>query len=204
MSETKTEIKRLQPYLSKPAVWALSVGTSIGWGSLVVTSSSYLGQAGPYGSVLGLLIGAGLMLLMCRSFHYLCNIFPDAGGVYAYTKNVFGYDRAFLVAWFLSLTYISMFWANATSLPLFARYFMESIFKFGYLYTVFGYDVYVGEALLTLIAIAVVTLLCTRSKNSAASVMVGLVGIFSIGISITFVLSILNYNSSAFSIFFSS
>ena len=109
MSENNKEIKRLQPYLSKYAVWALSVGTSIGWGSLVVTSGSYLGQAGPLGSAIGLLIGAGLMLLMCRSFHYLSNIFPDAGGVYAYTKNVFGYDRAFLVAWFLSLTYISMF-----------------------------------------------------------------------------------------------
>lgn len=37
----------LSPYLSSIAVWALSVGSAIGWGSLVVTSSSYLSQAGP-------------------------------------------------------------------------------------------------------------------------------------------------------------
>ena len=201
MSEVKseTQTRRLSPYLSKAAVWALSVGTSIGWGSLVVTSSSYLNQAGPYGSILGLLAGAVLMLMMCRSFNYLANIFPDAGGVYAYTKNIFGYDRAFLVAWFLSLTYMSMFWANATSLPLFARYFMEGIFKFGYLYTVFGYDVYLGEAMLTLTAIAGATLLCIRSKHMTANVMIGLVAVFTIGISVTFITAIFKMGSTNFS-----
>lgn len=38
--------EKLQPYLSPLAVWALSVSSAIGWGSLVVTSSSYLSQAG--------------------------------------------------------------------------------------------------------------------------------------------------------------
>jgi len=52
----------LQPYLSLLAVWALSVGSAIGWGSLVVTSSSYLSQAGPMGSIIGLLI-----IFPCRS-----------------------------------------------------------------------------------------------------------------------------------------
>ena len=33
---------RLQPYLSPAAAWALAVGTSVGWGSLVVTSNTYL------------------------------------------------------------------------------------------------------------------------------------------------------------------
>lgn len=33
------DTEHLRPYLSPPAVWALSVGSAIGWGSLVVTSS---------------------------------------------------------------------------------------------------------------------------------------------------------------------
>lgn len=61
MSE-KTENKKLQPYLSLAGSLALSIGSAIGWGSLVVTSSNYLGQAGPIGSILGLLIGACLMI----------------------------------------------------------------------------------------------------------------------------------------------
>ena len=64
---------RLQPYLSPLAVWALSVGSAIGWGSLVVTSSSYLSQAGPMGSVIGLLIGFAMMLMVSSHYHFLAN-----------------------------------------------------------------------------------------------------------------------------------
>ncbi len=181
----------LKPYLSQRAVWALAVGTSIGWGSLVVMGTNYLGQGGPAGTVAGLLVGMVLMLVLSRNFHYMANIYPEAGGVYAYTKNVFGYDRAFLVSWFLSLTYISMFWANATSLPLFARYFLGDLFRFGYLYTVFGYEVYLGEVLLTAAAIVLVTLLCMRSKVAAAHLMVVMVLVFTVGIAVCFAVAML-------------
>lgn len=46
------------------------------------------------------------------------------------------------------LIYVAIFRANATSVPLFARYFPGGIFRFGHLYTIFGYDVYIGEVLL--------------------------------------------------------
>ncbi len=136
-TEQKTAVG-LTPYLSPAAAWALALGTSIGWGSLVVTTNTYLAQAGPLGTICGLVIGAALMIVISRNFAYMAMQYPDAGGVYTYTKTVFGYDRAFLISWFLSLVYISMFWANATSLPLFARYFLGDTFRFGYLYTVFG------------------------------------------------------------------
>ena len=158
MAQAKENKDRLQPYLSSAAAWALAVGTSVGWGSLVVTSNTYLAQAGPLGSILGLLVGMLLMLIMCRNFFYMASKYPRAGGVYDYTKEVFGYDRAFLAFWFLSLTYIAMFWANATSLPLFARFFIGDTFRVGHLFAVFGYDVYLGEALLTQLPIDVLKL----------------------------------------------
>ena len=185
MSEQKPKTG-LQPYLSPAAAWALAVGTSVGWGSLVVTSNTYLAQAGPLGSILGLLIGMALMLVICRNFFFMASRYPRAGGIYDYTKEVFGYDRAFLVFWFLSLTYISIFWANATSLPLFARFFIGDTFKTGYLFTVFGYEVYLGEALLTLAAIAGVTLLCVRNEKATARFMVVLVCVFTAGIALCF------------------
>ena len=60
----------LVPYLSPAAAWALAVGTSVGWGSLVVTSTGYLSQAGPGGSAVGLLAGMLLMLLIARNYHF--------------------------------------------------------------------------------------------------------------------------------------
>ena len=176
----------LTPYLSERAAWALSVGTSVGWGALVVTSSDFLSAAGPAGSLVGLLIGMGVMLLIAGNYFFTASRYPDAGGLYSITKNVFGYDRAFLVFWFMSLVYLSMFWANATSLPLFARYFIGNTFRFGYLYTVFGYEIYLGEVLLTLAAILLVALLCIRSKRAAAHVMVILVLLLLIGIAVCF------------------
>jgi len=176
----------LQPCLSPMAAWALSLGTAVGWGSLVVTSNTYLAQAGPAGTIIGLLIGTALMLVMCRNFFFMASHYPRAGGVYAYTREVYGYDRAFLVFWFLSLTYISMFWANATSLPLFCRFFIGDVLKFGRLFTLFGYDVYLGEVLLTILAVVAVTLLCIRSRTVPVRAMTGMVWIFVIGITLCF------------------
>ena len=123
----------LQKHLSPIAVWALSVGSAIGWGSLVVTSRDYLSQAGPLGSILGLLIGFVMMIMVASHYHFMSNRYPESGGLYGYVKNVFGYDRAFLAAWFMFLVYVAIFWANATSIPLFARYFLHNAFSFGYL-----------------------------------------------------------------------
>ena len=184
----------LQPYLSPLAVWALSVGSAIGWGSLVVTSRTYLSQAGPMGSVLGLLVGFLMMLMVSNHYHFLANRYPGTGGLYNYVKYIFGYDRAFLVGWFMFLTYISIFWANATSIPLFARYFLNNVFGVRYLYTIFGYEVYFGEALVTLAVILLVALLCIRSKRATAYTMVALVILFTVGITFCFAASMIGHS----------
>ena len=181
------QVSALQPYLSPLAVWALSVGTAIGWGSLVVTSKTYLLQAGPLGSILGLVIGFAMMLMVANHYHVLANRYPGTGGLYNYVKYIFGYDRAFLVAWFLFLVYLAIFWANATSIPLFARYFLRGIFRFGYLYTLFGFEVYLGEALVTMAVIVLVALLCIKSKTATAHCMEFLALLFTLGITVCFV-----------------
>ena len=186
----------LQPYLSPLAVWALSVGSAIGWGSLVVTSKTYLSQGGVLGSVLGLLIGFAMMLMVANHYHFLAKRYPGTGGLYNYVKCVFGYDRAFLVAWFMFLVYIAIFWANATSVPLFARYFLQGAFSVGYLYTVFGYEVYLGEILVTLAVIGLVALLCAKSKKGTAKTMVVLVLLFTVGITVCFIAAMVSHGGS--------
>lgn len=72
------------------------VGSAIGWGSLVVTSRSYLSQAGPMGSILGLVIGFVMMLMVSSHYHFLSNRYPGTGGPYHYVKQLFGFDFACL------------------------------------------------------------------------------------------------------------
>ena len=183
-------VQKMQPFMSPLSVLAFAIGTSLGWGSLVVTSSTYLKQAGPWGSTLGLLIGAAVMLLVCWNYHDLANRFPEGTGVYFFTKKVFGYDRAFIISWFVFLLYASIFWANATSVPLFARYIFGDVFRFGYLYTIFGYDIYTGELLLTAAVIGLTVFLMVCSKKAVAKVMIGLVAVFVIGITACFAVGI--------------
>ena len=184
--KTGNTIEKLTPHVSVMGAWAMALGTSIGWGSMVVMNNSYLLQGGPVGSAVGLIVGAVIMLVIGRNYHYMINCYPDAGGVYAYTKEAFGYDYGFLISWFLALTYAAMFWANATSLPLFAHYFFGDIFRFGKLYTFFGYDVYIGEVILTIAAILLIALLCVKTRNIVMSILIVLAILFTAGIIINF------------------
>ncbi|MBQ5544774.1 MAG: amino acid permease [Clostridia bacterium] len=187
---------RLQPFVTPTGAWALSLGTSVGWGSLVVTTNSYLMQAGPLGSCLGLLIGGFLMWVIARNYHYMMNRFPETGGSYTFVRHALGYDPGFVVAWFVLITYLAILWANATSLPLFARYFMGGVFEFGHMYSLFGYQVYFGEALLSIGAIVLIAFLSARHRHTTSLLMTGLVCTFTLGITICFVASLFHRHTS--------
>ena len=177
---------KLIPGLSPVGVWAFALGSSIGWGSLVVTSNTYLAQAGPWGSVLGLLIGAAIMLVISRNYAYLIQIHPDAGGACCYSTHAFGHDYGFLTGWFLALTYLAILWANATSVPLFMRIFVGDLFQFGRLYALFGYDVYLGEVLVTAAVLVLTAAVCLHSSRLSVILMIGLVCLFAAGITAVF------------------
>ena len=68
MSTSDQTGRTLTKNLSPLGAWAFAIGTSIGWGSLVVTNKSYLGQAGPAGSIIGMVIGAIVMLIISKNY----------------------------------------------------------------------------------------------------------------------------------------
>ena len=188
--ETNTRT-RLGAKLKPFGAWAFALGTAVGWGSLVVTANSYLGQAGPWGSVLGIALGAVIMLIIARNYAYMMQIYPDAGGAYTFSREVFGHDYGFLTGWFLTLTYSAVLWANATSIPLFTRYFLGGILQNGRMYTLFGYDIYLGETAVTIAAIVLTAFLCIRSPRLTAGLMVALVCVFCAGIGTVFAAAML-------------
>ena len=159
-------------------MWALAVGTAVGGGCVIYTGDTYLADAGPLGSIIGLFIGALIMLIIARNYCYMMNCYPGAGGPYAYARECFGYDHGFLVSWFLILIYFSMLWANAAAIPLFAQFFFGDLFRFGKLYTLFGYDVYLGESLLSAAVAGLIVFMCSRAKSLSVRVMAGAVAVF--------------------------
>ena len=108
------------------------------------------------------------MLIIGYNYHFMMNKYPDAGGTYAYAKKVLGYDHGFLSSWFLILVYIAITWANATALPIIARKLLGDTFQFGFHYTVAGFDVYFGEAMLSLGALWIFGAICMRGGKLTA------------------------------------
>ena len=103
-------------------VFALSVGTSIGWGSFVVTGSNYLSKGGLLGSIIGIVLGVLLMFIIACNYHYMMRLTPDSGGIYSFVKYTFNGDHAFLASWSLIIVYLGILWANVTSIALFSKY----------------------------------------------------------------------------------
>ena len=161
---------KMTRYLSPLAIWALSFGCAVGWGSFVMPGTTFLPLAGPLGTVIGVILGAVLMLVIGLNYSFLIKRYPDSGGTLTYAVKTFGYDHGFISSWFLILVYIAIVWANATALPLMARFVVGDIFKFGFCYSILGYDVYMGEVLLSMLMILLFGLICESNKRLAAAI----------------------------------
>lgn len=152
----KKELKQLD-------IWALALGSIIGWGCFVMPGINFLPKGGPAGSILGLTIGSIIISIISLSYGYMIRKYPLSGGEYIYTKNLFGKRHAFICGWMIILAYWSLIPLNATALSLVSRYILPillntetSPFMFGYLYTIAGWDVYAGEILLAWLFIIVI------------------------------------------------
>ena len=187
---------RLQSSFSPLGMWAFSIGTSIGWGSFIVTCNVYLQKAGILGTTLGLLIGMAVISVITWNLQYMIRTLPNAGGIYAFEKSVSGRDLGFLAFWFILLTYLAILWANVTSVPLFARFFLGKTFQFGFHYSIFGYEVWMGEALLSVAALVLVGLLCSRSTRIPGRVMVVLAMVFALGFTVCALIAVFRHDSS--------
>ena len=168
------------------AAWAVAFGTAVGWGSFVMPGTSFLPKAGPLGTVIGLIAGGVVMSVIAWNYRFMIGRMPGPGGAFSYAKRAFGDDHGFLCAWFLCLTYVAIVWANATALAIVFHSALGDVFRFGYLYSLGGYDVYLGEMLLSGIALAAACAICLR-RGLSSTVQVVLAVAFATGIAVCFV-----------------
>lgn len=137
-----------------------------------------------------------VILVITRNLQYMILKLPDAGGIYTFGKKTIGKDMGFLSFWFVVLTYLAILWANLSSLPLFSRFFLGNFFQFGFHYTIFGYEVFFGEALLSILAVILVGLLCARSSRIPNYIMIAAALTFAAGFSLCAVIAITGHDSS--------
>lgn len=157
----ENEIK-LEKKLSPINVWSLALGCIIGWGAFVMPGNTFLGKAGPLGTAIAMGIAAIIMIVIAFNYNFMINKFPVAGGEFTYTQQAFGEKHAFVCSWFLGLSYLAIVPLNATALALIGRNLMNNVFQFGFHYNIAGYDVYLGEIILAVVALILFAVLSIR------------------------------------------
>ncbi|MCQ2137426.1 MAG: APC family permease [Bacteroidales bacterium] len=145
----------LKRKLSPVNVWALALGCIIGWGAFVMPGNKFLITAGPLGTAIAMAVAAVIMIVLAFNYDYMINIYPEAGGGFAFARHSFGRNHAFVCSWFLGLSYLTIVPLNATALALLGRNLLGNVFQFGFHYTVAGYDIYCGELLLAVAALVI-------------------------------------------------
>ena len=158
---------KLEKKLSPVNVWALALGCIIGWGAFVMPGNTFLGKAGPLGTAIAMGIATLIMIVIAFNYNYMINKFPVAGGEFTYTNNAFGINHAFICSWFLGLSYLCIVPLNGTALALIGRNLMNNFFQIGFHYTVAGYDIYLGEIILAIVALTGIAVLSIKGVKFA-------------------------------------
>src|SRR5699024_6528690 len=150
MEERMTLNKTLKPHW----VWAIALGSAIGWGAFV-QPINWMESAGPLGVIIGFTIGAALMMLIAVSYGFLIRSFPVSGGEFAYAFISMGRTHAFISAWFITLGYICIVALNASAFALMFKYVFPAIIEVFPLYTIAGWHVYGMEIIIATVALVV-------------------------------------------------
>ena len=185
-------VKSSMRHLSLLGAWALAFGCAVGSDAFVMPWSDFLPKAGPLGTVIGIFIGGLVMTGVAWNFHYMINRQPGPGGTYAYAAEAFGNDHGFLCGVFLGFAYLAIICLDVTALVVVAHYTLGDAFSFGFRYTIEKSDIYLGDILLSVLAIAVASAICCRRRLSGIVQMVMAVALAA-GILVCFASAALNH-----------
>ncbi|MCR4747798.1 MAG: amino acid permease, partial [Clostridiales bacterium] len=144
------EEKGLKKELSPMHVWAIAFGCVIGWGSFINPGKKFLPNSGVAGTAIAMVLGALVMIIIAFSYAYMIPKYPKAGGEFTFSKNCFGKTPAYICGWFLVAAYLTNVPMNSTAIGLIVDGIdgKADILKFGFNYSIAGFEVWLGEILL--------------------------------------------------------
>lgn len=152
--DTLAETRKLKPTLKPGWVFAIALGSAVGWGAFILPVD-WLKQGGTAGALIGFVIGTLLIAFIAVSYGLVIRAMPLTGGELAFTLQSFGRYAAFVVGWFLALAYACIVALNATAIALVCRMLFPSVMERAHLWTVAGWDIYLPEVFVALAALAV-------------------------------------------------
>lgn len=169
----------LQRKLSPTHVWALAFGCVIGWGSFVNPGKKFLPNSGVAGTAIAMVLGAIVMIIIAFNYAYMVPKYPKAGGEYTFTKECFDRKTSFFCGWFLVAAYLTNVPMNSTAIGLIVDGLdgTADILKFGFHYTIAGYEVYFGEMIFAMMILVLFGLFNIWGVKKAGTVQLVLSGL---------------------------
>ena len=163
MSEQRNELKKA---LSTKDVLALAFGTMIGWGWIML-AGEWVAHAGVLGAVLAFAIGAVLSIFVGLTYAELTPALPLSGGGLVFSYRGLGYRASFITSWMMCFAYVGVAAWEGPALVTAIDYIIQ-LPRFGYLWTVAGFDVYISWVAIGIIGGLILSYLNLRGSKSAA------------------------------------
>ena len=151
-------------------VFAILLGAIIGWGSFMLPGTKFLYTSGVINTSIGIFLGTMCIVLIERSYRFMMQQDINEGGEFSYVVMFLGKKHGFVVGWFLFLAYLSLVPLNATAFPLVINKWSPGLLDFGYLYTIAGDSVYLGEVLVSALIVLFFTYLNLKGTKQSGSV----------------------------------
>lgn len=174
--------EELEKTLNPIEVLALALGAIVGWGCFILPAIRFLPDAGPLGTVLAFFVGALFQCIVAMCYSFLIKPYPVAGGAFAYAYAGFGPTGAFICGWALVLSYICVIAANAMALVLLTRYLMPGALDTGFLYSIAGWNINLGEVCFVSCVLLLFGWMNYRGMNAASIIQVILALALTMGI----------------------
>ena len=103
----KDQRNSLSKVLGRTDVLAIGFGTMVGW-SWVVLATTWLTQAGLWGTIAAFLIGGLVILGVGTVYGELTSALPLTGGEIVYTYRAMGSKVAWIVGWVMTFAYLGV------------------------------------------------------------------------------------------------
>ena len=169
----ENELKR---QLNPMHVWAIAFGCIIGWGSFINPGKKFLPNSGVAGTAIAMILGALVMIVIAYSYAYMVPKYPKAGGEFTFTKECFGKIPAYVCGWFLVAAYLTNVPMNSTAIALIVDGLdgSKDILKWGFNYSIAGFEVYFGEmifAMAILVLFAVLNMIGVKKAGIVQTIL---------------------------------
>jgi amino acid transporter len=141
----KTEREVLKRAMSTRDVLVLAFGTMIGWGWIML-AGHWVALAGLAGAILAFVIGAILCIFVGLAYAELTPALPLSGGELVFSYRGLGYIPSWITGWMITFAYVGVAAWEGPAFVTAVDYILP-LPRFGYLWTIAGFDVYLSWVL---------------------------------------------------------